>query len=223
MSDPTPGARFDPDLADRLKKPAKGSDFIARKTAKKAIRTHELKVKDEVRRLDRSCRWPHCTNCRTFHPRLEVAHRIAKGIGGDHSVRTTPENLILLDYLTHQGSDGLEQHRKYVEPLTDLGTRGPCAFYEKRYSETRAGEWTWHCVGVERSPGVLDPTITDRVLGVCDYDLLPVHQHEGASMTDEQKTDETPTEPQAPTDPPVEASSQADGDPGPKDDDTADL
>ena len=72
--------------------------------------------------------------------------------------------MILLDFLTHQGADGLERHERFIEPLTTLGTRGPCAFYVKRYSETKAGAWTWHCVGVERSVGVLDSTITDRQL-----------------------------------------------------------
>lgn len=189
-----------------LQKPAKGSTFIARKTATKAIKAAEEKLKDEIRALDnRRCRWPNCEHCRSFKPRLEVAHVQAKGQGGDHGERTTAGNLIVLDFLTHQGPDGLERHERFIEPLTELGTRGPCAFYVKQYSETKPGEWTWRCVGVERSPGVLDTSITERII-----------TNEGEFMdTRDSVIDETTKEPAA--DPKTETTqptAQGDGDHG---------
>lgn len=146
-------------------RPAKGDALIEARGKRNAIRTREKKEKAIVRAADKVCRWPHCENCRDFKPRLEVAHMEPKGSGGDHGVRTRADLMILLDFLTHQGSKGLERGERFIEPLTDRGTRGPCAFYVKQYSETKPGEWSWHCVGVERSAGVLDPTITERVIG----------------------------------------------------------
>lgn len=114
---------------DAQPKPPKGSGLIDRKTRRKAIEASEDREKAIVRRRDRVCRWPHCANCKAFKPRLEVAHLRAKGYGGDHGTRSTADQLILLDYLTHQGSDGLEQHGRKIEPLTPEGTNGPCAFF----------------------------------------------------------------------------------------------
>lgn len=110
-------------------KPEKGSGLKERRQRRAETRAFEDSEKDKVRRRDRVCRWPHCANCRRFQPRLEVAHRIAKGIGGDHGTRSTADQMVLLDYLTHQGSDGLEQHGRKIEALTDAGTNGPCSFW----------------------------------------------------------------------------------------------
>ena len=109
------------------------------------------------------CRWPRCAHCRASHPALEVAHLDPKGHGGDHGRRTRADRILLLDAVTHRGADGLEQHGRFVEPLTDRGTDGPCAFYVKHRTPTARGA-TWQCVGVERSVGVLDSALTARPL-----------------------------------------------------------
>jgi hypothetical protein len=118
-------------------KPAKGTAHIARKERRMEIDTHEEREKDAVRFDDKRCRWPHCENCRRYRPRLEVAHLDAKGFGGDHGLRSDRTQMILIDYLTHQGADGLEQHGRRIEPLTALGTRGPCEFWRK----DERGDW----------------------------------------------------------------------------------
>ena len=112
-----------------IPKPAKGSALVERRTNQKATKAYEEAEKAKVRARDRQCRWPHCANCRTLKPRLEVAHRIAKGMGGDHGIKSSADQMILLDFLTHQGADGLEQHGRKIEPLTDRGTDGPCSFW----------------------------------------------------------------------------------------------
>lgn len=112
-------------------KPAKGTALIERRQRRKEIRAFEDSEKDKVRRRDRICRWPFCANCKAFKPRLEVAHLRAKGFGGDHSTRSAAHQMILLDYLTHQGgTSSLEQHGRRIEPLTPLGTDGPCEFWQ---------------------------------------------------------------------------------------------
>lgn len=112
-------------------KPAKGSHLIARKERRKAIENDEEGEKRKVRLRDKSCRWPKCENCRRYGPRLEVAHIDAKGMGGDHGVRSSADQMMLLDFLTHQGPQGIERHERKIEPLTAAGTDGPCAFYAR--------------------------------------------------------------------------------------------
>ncbi len=118
-----------------LRKPAKGSALIARKTKRKAIEADEDRHKAIVRKRDRICRWPHCKNCRSFKPRLEVAHVVrAKGMGGDHGTVSEPKDMMLLDFITHGEQ---EQHRRDVIPIqAELGTDGPCEFW----MEDEAGE-----------------------------------------------------------------------------------
>jgi hypothetical protein len=136
----------DEEFGGVLAKPAKGSSLIAGRERRKAARAFEDAQKDIVRAEDKRCRWPNCENCRRFKPRLEVAHRIAKGIGGDHGVRSTADQMILVDYLTHQGPNGIEQHGKRVDPLTDRGTRGPCEFWARDVNDQ------WYLVAREIAP-----------------------------------------------------------------------
>lgn len=129
-------------------KPAKGSSLIERKSRRKEIEAFEEAEKAKVRKRDRHCRWPHCANCKKFEPRLEVAHVVAKGMGGDHSLKSSADQMVLLDFLTHQGEDGLERHGRKIEPLTAEGTDGPCAFY------VADGVGGWILVAEEVSIGV---------------------------------------------------------------------
>lgn len=130
-------------------KPEKGTALKERRERRNAIVTAEEAEKQKVRRRDRICRWPHCQNCRKWQPRLEVAHVEAKGMGGDHGHRSTADQMVLLDWLTHQsGPMSLEQHGKKIEPLTPEGTNGPCAFY---VSDGKGG---WVMVAEEVSIGV---------------------------------------------------------------------
>jgi hypothetical protein len=132
-----------------LQKEPKGADLIRRRERKKARVLAEEHEKAKVRVRDRQCRWPHCENCRTYKPRLEVAHLTAKGIGGDpRGEVSTADQMILLDFLTHQsGPLSLEQHGRRIVPLTDRGTSGPCEFWQ---TDLETGEE--FLVARERSP-----------------------------------------------------------------------
>jgi hypothetical protein len=122
-----------PDLVPgRLQKDPKGTHWIKGRERRKAVRKHEDEQKALVRARDGRCRWPHCENCRAFKPRLEVAHLVAKGQGGDHGTRSTADQMVLLDFLTHQsGPLSLEQHGRRIVPLTPAGTNGPCEFWQR--------------------------------------------------------------------------------------------
>jgi len=124
-------------------KPSKGSALIARRQRQKAIKAHEEAEKRKVRQRDVVCRWPGCTNCRDYKPRLEVAHLDDKGMGGDHGNRTSADRMILLCFLTHQGPRSLHSGDLRIEPLTEQGTDGPCMFLA---SDEQKG---WLVVGVE--------------------------------------------------------------------------
>lgn len=110
-------------------KPSRGTSLIESRERRKAVVAFEEGEKDRVRARDKRCRWPQCENCKRYQPRLEVAHVRAKGQGGDHGTRSSADQMILLDFLTHQGDDGLERHQREIVPLTEKGTRGPCEFW----------------------------------------------------------------------------------------------
>lgn len=120
------------------------SNVLARHAKRKALRAHEAAEKAAVRRRDVRCRWPNCRDCATTPTRLEVAHLDAKGIGGDHGQRTSADRMILLCFPAHQGPRSLHSGDKRIEPLTELGTDGPCLFLEL----TEAG---WCVVHVEEA------------------------------------------------------------------------
>ena len=86
--------------------------------------------KDECRRRDKRCRYPHCPYCRRYKDLIpQAAHVIgAKGMSGDRRMtRSTADKLMLLCPPIH----GLqEQHAIEIIPLDpDRGTWGPCEFY----------------------------------------------------------------------------------------------
>jgi hypothetical protein len=119
-------------------KDPKGTTYKQGRDRRKAIVAAEDAAKRAVRARDRRCRWPQCANCASYKPRLEVAHLDAKGFGGDHGIVSTPDQMILLDFLTHQsGPSSLEQHGRRIVPLTKDGTNGPCEFW----ATDERGEW----------------------------------------------------------------------------------
>jgi hypothetical protein len=71
---------------------------IAKKTAVKASEKDE---KAKVRARDKTCRWPRCKPV----TRLEVAHVVSKGAGGDSGTRSTgsADGAALLPLPSRQG------------------------------------------------------------------------------------------------------------------------
>lgn len=104
--------------------------WIRGRKRRAAVVASEERHKARVRKRDRVCRWPHCENCRAFKPALHVAHVCgAKGMGGDHGSQSLPDQMMLLDAVTHGQQ---ETHKKDVRPIHSTeGTNGPCSFWQK--------------------------------------------------------------------------------------------
>ena len=83
-------------------KPAKGTALLEKRAARRAVEKFEKDEKAKVRKRDRICRWPRCECQRLKDIRLECAHLDGKKIGGDHGLRSTADNMILLCFLKHQ-------------------------------------------------------------------------------------------------------------------------
>lgn len=115
---------------------------MERRERRKAVDAFEDAEKRKVRLRDGFCRWPACDYCRRFAPQTEVAHLKAKGRGGDHGVRSTAAQMILLCRLRHQGPISLHSGDCRISPLTSRGTDGPCIFE----MQTEAG---WKVISVE--------------------------------------------------------------------------
>ena len=115
-------------------KPARGSARLERHLKRRAIEQLERHEKTKVRRRDRGrCRWPSCEHM-VYRPPLEVAHLDAKGMGGDHGIRSRSDQMILLCQSHHRGSTSLHSGDLRIRPLTDRGTDGPCAFLRRATS-----------------------------------------------------------------------------------------
>lgn len=125
-------------------KPPKGSHRLAQLKVRRERIQAEERVKEIVRRRDGfRCRVPECTYRRAGIA-LHVAHLEDKGMGGDPNLdRTQRHKLICLCYLHHQGEISVHQKTLRVEPDTELGTDGPCAFWvideQKRWQSIGVG------------------------------------------------------------------------------------
>lgn len=142
---------------------------MARKALKREREQHEDAQKKLARARDQKalghrCRWPYCTH--RDQP-LEMAHVRAKGQGGDpEGIRSTSDNLIRLCRPHHlwDPQDGhpegsIERHNLKIDPLTDLGTNGPCVFsreYVRMKDDGTGLEQLWIVIARERAVGVLD-------------------------------------------------------------------
>lgn len=132
-------------------KPAKGSARRARIARRLEVEAREDAEKQKVRRRDGKCRWPHQTTeeqelCR--RTQKHVHHVFAKGMGGDHGLRSKADLMLYADADVHEGPLSFHQKNRRVVFLTPMKCLGPLAFEEKR-----GGQWV--LVGEELSIGVL--------------------------------------------------------------------
>lgn len=111
----------------KFPKPEKGTAAKVKRSTRRGVDVSERREKAKVRARDGRCRWPHLLGpCRSS--RLEVAHLRAKGMGGDHGLRSTADQMILLCATMHQGPRSLHSGDARVVPVTTQGTNGPCKF-----------------------------------------------------------------------------------------------
>lgn len=117
-------------------KPAKGTALIERRERRKEVEAFEDAEKRKVRlREGGVCRWARATgDCyclRYKNITLHVAHLNDKGMGGDHGLRSTADQMALICSLRHEGERSLHSGDCRIVPLTDRGTNGPCKFEEQ--------------------------------------------------------------------------------------------
>ena len=137
-------------LPNACPKPARGSYTLAREAAEAEATELEIAVKKVVKARDGKCRWPQKHKCRKG---LECAHLKDASLGGEIATF----NLILLcGWLHRRGPESIHSKDLKIEPLTERGADGPCAFFVKIYSETRLGEYRWRCVARERAVGIVE-------------------------------------------------------------------
>lgn len=123
-------------------KPERGSLRRERESQRAAERAAELKAKQLAKARDgHKCRWPH--KCERIDP-IESAHLVDKSLGGTN----TTDNLITLCQRVHRGAVSIHSKLLKVEPLTERGANGPCAFYQLGESGN------WEHVATEKAVGV---------------------------------------------------------------------
>jgi len=114
---------------------------------KAAIRAHEDAEKAKVRKRDGACYCRLVPGCVERHL-FETAHLDAKGMGGDHGVRTVAELMVRGCFFHHRGNWSLHSKDLRVAYLTPEKANGPIEVWGK--AET--GEE--YLVGRESAVGV---------------------------------------------------------------------
>lgn len=111
-------------------KPLRGDGLLASRQRTKDRKAHEERVMGEAKRRDGSvCRWPDC-EYKTDRLPIDPCHLVHRGMGGDpKGTRTTKDSIIALCRKHHGLMDAALIE---IEPQTEQGTDGPCAFYELR-------------------------------------------------------------------------------------------
>lgn len=145
-------------------KPSKFASRLEREAGKQEVRDKEDRNKTAARKRDGwMCRFPRCV-CHSLRLHPEVAHLVAKGMGGDHGHRSHVSNLMCLCPARHQDSRiSLHANTLRIEPLTHHGTNGPVMWMLdltavfKGAHQRRSGDEQWVVLAVEEAPRVLAP------------------------------------------------------------------
>jgi hypothetical protein len=105
----------------------RGKAVLDRIERKATVKAAEAAEKRKVCARDKTCRWPRCKP----KSRLECAHVVSKGLGGDKGTRSTADQMIQLCYLHHQGPVSLHSGDLRIDMDTSQGTDGPVSFWQK--------------------------------------------------------------------------------------------
>ena len=143
-------------------KPSRTARKLKERQTKLDRKATERKSMNEVRKVDKTCRFPLC-GCKKLGLAQHISHMQHRGIGGNpKGDRTQPENLIKLCFHRHQdGAVSIHRGTLKIEPLTDAGARGPVLFWvdTASLSMPAIGAYTgpWFLIASEIRPGVLEP------------------------------------------------------------------
>ena len=118
-----------------------------RDAAKAEIRAEEQKQKAIVRKRDGAAYCRLVPNCSEKGP-FETAHINDKGMGGDHGIRSTADQMLRGCFYHHRGNWSLHSNDLRVEFLTPEKANGPIEVWGR----LSTGEW--YMVGREKAVGV---------------------------------------------------------------------
>jgi hypothetical protein len=135
---------LDPAGVVMFPKPSRAARKKVERKVKRQRAAAERDAKDVVKEQD-GCRFPRC-GCRRLGLALHGAHWEAKGMGGDHGIRSTPANLLGLCVHRHQtGKVSLHGGTLRITVFDDArGTRGPVG-------------WSLHTSALGERPGAWVP------------------------------------------------------------------
>lgn len=150
-------------------KPSRGTAKAARRERTRQARKQERDAKAEVRRRDKTCRFPLC-GCRRGGYALHVAHGTHKGMGGNpKGDRSTAAGMVLLCAPRHRESVlSIDRGTLRWEALTEAGADGPIRWQTKREVpfevESAAGfiGSYWWTIAVEDRRGHVELTSLQR-------------------------------------------------------------
>lgn len=135
---------FDPEIAKRLQKPARGSKVLAKERADAEESAEEIQAKKEAKARDGHCRFPDKHKCRGG---LEGAHIVDKSRGGPNIA----SNIVSVCAWIHRRGPLSIHGKDYVYvPLTKQGANGPLAVYLRTWHEGRRGESSTKLLAKER-------------------------------------------------------------------------
>lgn len=132
-----------------IPKPSKGSALLDRREKRAAILAHEKAEKAKVVARDGAhvCRLISACTEREKH---ETAHVNDKGMGGDHGIRSTADQMLRACLFHHQGAWSLHSGDIRVDLLTAEGTNGPIEVW------ARDPQGQWYCVKRESACGIAE-------------------------------------------------------------------
>lgn len=127
-------------------KPARGTALLASRQRRAERTAHEQReMQAALRRDERKCRVPRCEYA-TKKLRIEPAHMVHRGMGGDPSGERTTRATVISLCLVHHGQ--YDHGEIDIVPLTEQEFDGPCDWYVRN-------EWfEWELFASEKTIGV---------------------------------------------------------------------
>lgn len=113
-------------------KPARGTAYLEGRTRRAARRNAEQSVMRAAKKRDGGkCRRPGCKG--TFEGLrlpIDACHGVHRGAGGNPDGSRTAETRQIIS-LCRWHHSRWDAHLMRIDPLTDAGFDGPCAFYDR--------------------------------------------------------------------------------------------
>lgn len=141
----------DADVAERLKKPARGSAILAREEAEAVAVKKEREQKGAAKKRDGRCRWPEPHKCRGGE--LEAAHIQDASLGGAMDAANL---LTCCPWIHRRGPESIHGKQLKVEAETERGAWGPLSFWRQTGEFDDLGQPTYYLIRRETAPFVYE-------------------------------------------------------------------